>query len=178
MVKCNDFRYYENKAVVRCYFKVRCAKEGWNFNEFEEVFAEWYNRADGIREKKYNYIYRGVSMVVTDAEVKEFVNRFGLTLGDLKRSPPYEYVMVMDMARKDKLRQEFIDKLEELFRGRPLKTGKKCVLQKETGVIKTLSGWNMYYKNNFLYLMFSKPEIREVEWKGYTFIKEGDWNAN
>ena len=51
--------HFEKKATLRSNFKKICIKQGWKFEEFYEIFAEWKVRANLQRERKYFYIYKG-----------------------------------------------------------------------------------------------------------------------
>lgn len=48
--------YYETNAVLRTHFKKVCKNRNWNFDDFEEIFAEeWYVRPNGYRQRKFYY---------------------------------------------------------------------------------------------------------------------------
>lgn len=50
--------HYEVSSSTRTNFKKICKVQGWNFEDFQEVFAEWYYKTPKIRERKYNYFYK------------------------------------------------------------------------------------------------------------------------
>lgn len=53
--------YYATTPYYRSAFKnIICKHQGWDFNDFEEVFAEWHWYS-GRRKRKYYYIYKGVT---------------------------------------------------------------------------------------------------------------------
>lgn len=54
--KTRTKEYYETHSTTRHNFKdVICKNKGWNFCDFEEIFAEWYLKPNGTRERKYYY---------------------------------------------------------------------------------------------------------------------------
>ena len=57
--RAKTMEYYSQNSVVRSNFKTTCRRMGWDFNDFDEVFDEWYVRPNGKRDKKYFYIYKG-----------------------------------------------------------------------------------------------------------------------
>lgn len=50
--------YYETHSVPRNNFKRACKSMGWDFDDFEEVFSEWYIRPNGRKLSYYNYFYK------------------------------------------------------------------------------------------------------------------------
>lgn len=53
--------YYATTPYYRSAFKnIICKHQGWDFNDFEEIFAEWHWYS-GRRKRKYYYIYKGVT---------------------------------------------------------------------------------------------------------------------
>lgn len=58
-VKQSQFKskeYFSTKPTSRRDFKKSCNLKGWNFNDFTEIFAEWYVRSTGNRQRNYYYI--------------------------------------------------------------------------------------------------------------------------
>lgn len=54
-----DIKVYETKSVFRSAFKKKVEKEGFNFSDFEEVFAEWYIvPGNNTRIRKFFYRLR------------------------------------------------------------------------------------------------------------------------
>lgn len=53
--KLENKEYYSNHSIRRGSFKRTCKRAGWDFNDFEEVFAEYFIRKDNYKEKKYFY---------------------------------------------------------------------------------------------------------------------------
>ena len=53
-----NIKYHETKALTRNDFKKSCKRKGWDFEDFEEVFAEWYIRKNGDRKRKYFYFLK------------------------------------------------------------------------------------------------------------------------
>ncbi|MGL5803180.1 MAG: hypothetical protein ACRCX7_11400 [Cetobacterium sp.] len=54
-----DKTHYELFPLRRSSFRRVCRNQGWNFNDFEEVFFKWYTRSDGDKERMFVYIERG-----------------------------------------------------------------------------------------------------------------------
>lgn len=54
--KAKQKEYYEVNAVRRDVFRVTCRRQGWNFEDFKEVFAYHYRKPSGISVRMYNYI--------------------------------------------------------------------------------------------------------------------------
>lgn len=52
--------YYETKPTFRRHFKTICKRQGWIFEDFEEIFAEWYNKSNGDRQRMYVYKIGGL----------------------------------------------------------------------------------------------------------------------
>lgn len=53
--------YYEVNAVTRGSFKRTCKAQGWDFTEFEEIFAtQIINKIGCKKDKKYYYKFKGV----------------------------------------------------------------------------------------------------------------------
>lgn len=50
-----DLIYYESNSIDRNNFKRLCRKRNFNFEDFEEIFAEWHDRPSGDRRKQYYY---------------------------------------------------------------------------------------------------------------------------
>ena len=46
----------KNNSTTRSHFKETCRRMDWDFEDFKEVFAEWYVKPSGKRERKYFYI--------------------------------------------------------------------------------------------------------------------------
>lgn len=59
--KAKPREYFESHATVRSHFKTTCKKMEWLFDDFKEVFAEWYVKPNGNRERKYYYIYKNIT---------------------------------------------------------------------------------------------------------------------
>lgn len=58
--KSKSFEYYESVPVIRSNFKTACKRQGWDFNDFEEIFAEWgYDVNKDQRYRKYFYKFKG-----------------------------------------------------------------------------------------------------------------------
>lgn len=53
-----DAKYYENNSSLRSDFKRRCKTHDWDFNDFDEIFAEWHYNKNGIRKRKYFYKHK------------------------------------------------------------------------------------------------------------------------
>lgn len=49
--------YYETNDTTRVNFRRTCDRQGWNFDDFEEVFSRRVSRKDGIRKDTF-YIYK------------------------------------------------------------------------------------------------------------------------
>lgn len=47
--------YWETHSTMRYMFKKTCKAMGWEFNDFEEVFSDWYHKPSGKRERKFFY---------------------------------------------------------------------------------------------------------------------------
>ena len=47
--------YYENNEVRRISFKRACDRNGWNFDDFNEI---WLNNKDKTYNKLYIYVYK------------------------------------------------------------------------------------------------------------------------
>lgn len=54
----NSREHYEHNGISRSDFKRLCKCRGWNYEDFEETFAYWYNNKQR-RYSKYYYKYRG-----------------------------------------------------------------------------------------------------------------------
>lgn len=55
-INAKSMEYYEKTPVLRSSFKRTCKRMGWDFNNFEEIFAEWYIRPnDNTRGPKNFY---------------------------------------------------------------------------------------------------------------------------
>lgn len=54
--KAKPKEYFENNSTTRSHFKETCRRMNWDFEDFKEVFAEWYVKPSGKRERKYFYI--------------------------------------------------------------------------------------------------------------------------
>lgn len=58
-LKAKSKDYYETHPTLRSSFKRTCHRMDWNFDDFEEVFAEWYIRPnDNTKRKKNYYIFK------------------------------------------------------------------------------------------------------------------------
>lgn len=53
-----DKDYYSANSTFRYHFKQTCKSKGWKFEDFQEVFAEFYTKPNGNKEKKYFYIFK------------------------------------------------------------------------------------------------------------------------
>ena len=53
-----NIKIYETTSITRTGFKDKCKRRGLNFNDFEEVFAEWKYRTNGNRRSKYYYFLK------------------------------------------------------------------------------------------------------------------------
>lgn len=51
-------KHYETKSCFRSEFKKICKNQGWDFDDFEEIFAEWKYTKDK-RLRKYYYKFKG-----------------------------------------------------------------------------------------------------------------------
>lgn len=47
--------YYETHSTQRGHFKTSCKRQGWNFEDFEEIFSDWFIYPNGYRKKRFNY---------------------------------------------------------------------------------------------------------------------------
>lgn len=47
--------YFEETPTLRSNFKTTCKRMNWDFNEFQEVFAKFYIRPNGEKERMYFY---------------------------------------------------------------------------------------------------------------------------
>ncbi|MGL5715394.1 MAG: hypothetical protein ACRCX2_20415 [Paraclostridium sp.] len=111
-------------------------------------------------------------------EFKEFVNRFGLSVADLKRSPDYEQEMLVEKGSTDLCKEDF-NYMLSLFPKKDKERNPdkvyKDVLCVETGEVKTCAGWSYTYSNTrMFYLQFAKG-IDEFKWRGFTWRKVGEW---
>ena len=52
--------WYETNSVIRTNFKTTCKKQGWHFENFKEVFADWYVSPSGHKQRKYVYIQKNI----------------------------------------------------------------------------------------------------------------------
>lgn len=50
--------YYEKNSTQRNNFKNTCLRQGWDFNDFIEVFDVCHIKPSGKRVKKYYYIHK------------------------------------------------------------------------------------------------------------------------
>ena len=58
--KSKPFEYYESISTIRSNFKRTCNRQGWDFNDIEEIFAEWgYDINKDQRYRKYFYKFKG-----------------------------------------------------------------------------------------------------------------------
>lgn len=53
-----DTEYYTKNSTFRSTFKRSCRNQGWDFNDFTEVFAEWHIGKDNKRCKKFFYFFK------------------------------------------------------------------------------------------------------------------------
>ena len=58
--KAKNKEYYANNASLRGNFKKICKSQGWQFNDFEEIFSGWYYHKIGKRERKYLYVLKDI----------------------------------------------------------------------------------------------------------------------
>lgn len=115
---------------------------------------------------------------IIKSELKEFVNRFGLSLGDLKSSPDYEQEMLLEKGASELSREAF-NQMTINFKPKatmgPAK-GNKILEVVETGERKTIYGWTKenLYNNKILYIHF-KISDENFRYKGLTYKKVGKW---
>lgn len=107
--KSKTKEYYATKPTLRSNFKIICKKQGWNFDDFDEVVSgEVYVSQKGQDTKKFFYIYVG--------------NGKGSKVENSTKSKPKEYY-----ANKTSLRSDFkkickyqswnFEDFEEVFSG-------------------------------------------------------------
>lgn len=53
--RAKPMSFYEESPTARGHFKVTCKRMGWDFEDFEEIFAKWYIRSNGKRQRRYFY---------------------------------------------------------------------------------------------------------------------------
>ena len=115
---------------------------------------------------------------IIKSELKEFVNRFGLSLGDLKSSPDYEQEMLLDKGASDLSRDAF-NQMATMFRTKAFMgppRGNKFLEVVETGEQKAMARWTMENLNNnkVLYKHFNNSD-EDFEYRGLTYRKIGKW---
>lgn len=57
-INSKPLEYYKKNPVFRFDFKTTCKKQGWNFEDFEEIFSGQKRTGNGKSDKKYFYIYK------------------------------------------------------------------------------------------------------------------------
>lgn len=55
-----DIKQYETKKTRRSAFKTTCSTRGWNFDDFEEVFADWHIYPCGTKRVR-EYFYKKIA---------------------------------------------------------------------------------------------------------------------
>lgn len=115
---------------------------------------------------------------IIKSELKEFVNRFGLSIGDLKTSPEYEQEMLLDKGASD-MSIEAFNQMILMLRAKAVMgppRGSKFLEVVETGEQKTMAGWTMENLNNnkALYKHFNNSN-EDFEYRGLTYRKTGKW---
>lgn len=58
--KAKSKEYYASNARLRGNFKKICKSQGWQFDDFEEIFSGWHYHKIGKRERKYLYILKDI----------------------------------------------------------------------------------------------------------------------
>lgn len=54
-ISAKPMEYYEKTPVLRSSFKRTCKRMDWDFNNFEEIFAEWYIRPNDKTRRPKNF---------------------------------------------------------------------------------------------------------------------------
>lgn len=57
--KIKPKEYYETHSLRRPEFKTICNRLGWNFDDFTEMFSEYYIKPSGCKVKKFIYKFNG-----------------------------------------------------------------------------------------------------------------------